>query len=146
MNQLFTALGYNAMTYVLGGTGCRRPIISDFEPAAIFSIVQAHDVLSLARGIHRLDLHGRIAHAGHQVTVYDNLTEAIVGGDSRAKSFRQPEIGRRHLNAVQSPRSPSSCTWPPTRLSASHDKSEKVFSQQFCQRAQARRCRPWNVA
>ena len=59
--------------------------------------------------------------AGHQVTVYDNLTEGHRSAvDPRARFvLGRPEEENNILNAVQEARSRTpSCTSPPTRWSA----------------------------
>ena len=59
--------------------------------------------------------------AGHQVTVYDNLTEGHRSAvDARAKFiFGKPEADGDILNAVKPPSPTPSCTSPPARSSAS---------------------------
>ena len=85
-----------------------------------------------------------LLNAGHQVTVYDNLTEGHRSAvDSRAKFILgKPESRGRHpqRRQIRQARRHHALRRQRARRRI-HDQSEKVFSQQLRQRAQARRRR-----
>ena len=85
-----------------------------------------------------------LLNAGHQVTVYDNLTEGHRSAvDARAKFILgQPEAEGDILNAVKSARPDAIMHFAASALvGESMTNPEKVFPQQRRQRAQAGRCR-----
>ena len=85
-----------------------------------------------------------LLNAGHQVTVYDNLTEGHRSAvDSRAKFiFAKPEVAGDILNAVKSAKPDAIMHFAASALvGESMTNPEKVFPQQPRQRAQVRRRR-----